>query len=205
MTIQRKGTSQFPIDPPERDYTPHTVQRPVDPSTGERPPASTFNVPKTQEGYQQLPMFMTADDLQQSITITGDGIAGTRDPETVLGIKSLNAQQKLGRGRGSGVYNAIKEEGVKNPVQLIHTDSDIMLGDGHHRTGSAIDQARSGVGANRFIPVIHTDRPEMKHAQGYSTPEIKDAIAEGHGYRDYSDEAFGSHFQFKRDQGVAGF
>lgn len=208
--IKPHGASQFPIDPPERDYTPHTVQRSVDPATGERPPPNTFNVPDVAEGYQQLPMFMTADDMEQSITITADQMAGTRTPREVLGIKSLNAQQRLGRGRGSGVYDSVAAHGVGHPVQLIHTDSDIMMGDGHHRVSSAIDQMKRGqpLGlqqgdpGERFIPVIHTDRPDMSRWPGYETADIRDAIGEAHQFRNYSDNAFVQHHQFKDAQGT---
>jgi hypothetical protein len=167
-----EGASQFPLDPPDRAYTAN-------------------------QGVQ-LPMFMTAQDMRDSITIAGDEMAGTRSPREVLGLKSFEAQ--MGQGRGGGVYDSIKEEGVGHPVQLIHTDSDIMMGDGHHRVGSAIDQMKSGIGGDRYMPVIHTDRPDMKPVPGYDTPDIKEAIGDAHNYRNYSDTAWLQHQQFKARQ-----
>jgi hypothetical protein len=103
----------------------------------------------------QLPMFMPAQELRDSLTATAD--LPFNSVEEVFDIKLTDSMRPRQEGQhGSGVFSSVQEKGVLNPVQLIHGDNDLMMGQGHHRAAAADFDA----GLNKkdqFLPVVHTD------------------------------------------------
>jgi hypothetical protein len=125
----------------------------------------------------QLPMFMHAQELRDSVTTTAD--MPVRSVDDVMEFKVTNALAPRVRGNhGSGVYESVQKEGVKSPVQLAHGDEDIMLGQGHHRVAAISDQADQGKATNPWVPVVHTDaRSGTKHMDqddsGYGIRDVE--------------------------------
>jgi hypothetical protein len=120
--------------------------------------------------HLQLKMFMTADELVDSLTMTSD--MPTRSVDHVLDFKAAeaksgskdNALRSTRRGETS-LYDSIKKDGVRHPVQLIHTDENLVLGQGHHRVAVAHELSYQD-GKDRFIPVVHTDATSGSGLEG---------------------------------------
>ena len=109
-----------------------------------------------QTGDVQLPMFMRATDLRESITATVD--QSYDDPDTVM--ESKLDQSRRVRGHGAGVLKSVAERGVINPVQIIHAEhGNIMMGQGGHRVAAA-DHIMRTTGKDVWVPVVHTDARE---------------------------------------------
>jgi hypothetical protein len=70
--------------------------------------------------------------------------------EATLARKLKGAKE--GNWAGSeGLYDSIKEHGVKEPVDIIHhPEKGMMLGEGHHRVAAAMD-----INPKMKIPVRH--------------------------------------------------
>lgn len=103
----------------------------------------------------QLPMFMPAQELRDSLTSTADMPASSVDE--VFDIKLTDSMRARQDGQhGSGVFSSVQEKGVLNPVQLIHGDNDLMMGQGHHRAAAADFDAGLN-NRDQFVPVVHTD------------------------------------------------
>lgn len=103
----------------------------------------------------QLPMFMPAQELRDSLTATAD--MPVRSVEEVFDIKLTDSMRKREEGaHGSGVFTSVQEKGVLNPVQMIHGDNDLMMGQGHHRAAAADFDAGLN-DKDQFVPVVHTD------------------------------------------------
>jgi hypothetical protein len=103
----------------------------------------------------QLPMFMPAQELRDSLTATAD--MPNLPVDDVLDLKLTDSMRPKAAGaHGSGVFASVQEKGVLSPVQMIHGDNDLMLGQGHHRVAAADFDA----GLNKkdqYVPVVHTD------------------------------------------------
>lgn len=128
----------------------------------------------------QLPMFMGATDLQNTITKSYDtarlydtgethenGMPKGRDeslPE-LWDRKAEESRAPLGTGDpGAGVYDSMSKSGYRGkvgiPVGGIGTDGPKLVADGHHRvaSGAAIEKE---TGKNVWIPLDHLDHREM--------------------------------------------
>jgi hypothetical protein len=115
-----------------------------------------------QTGPMQLPMFMRASDLADSLTGTLD--RSYLAPDEVMEQKLSQSTRSLGMGHGSGVHESVAREGVLNPVQLVHgMNQSLLLGQGHHRTAAAENIERRG-GGDKWVPLIHTDAREHTDA-----------------------------------------
>jgi hypothetical protein len=121
-----------------------------------KPKGSQFSLnPDAMGKPTQLPMFMPASDLRDSITATAD--MPNYSVDEVMDIKLTDSMRMRQEGQhGSGVYSSVEKQGVLNPVQLIHGDNDIMLGQGHHRAAAA-DFESSLSKRPQWLPVVHTD------------------------------------------------
>lgn len=97
--------------------------------------------------------FMTAKQLRgmrfKDVEISiGRGRVGTRQNIT----KSVMAQ-KLRQSKKSGLYDSIKESGVKDPVTILKDPSGTTtVQDGHHRIASAMS-----IYPSMKIPVKHEE------------------------------------------------
>lgn len=113
-------------------------------------------------GTQQLPMFMTGEDLHNSITRSTDGI----NLAEVWDRKLAEAKRPFDTGdHGAGVYESVQKEGVKNPISLLHREGHIEQYEGHHRTISAYS-----ADANRLVPVVHSNHFDSYHKFEQATP-----------------------------------
>ena len=163
--------------------------------------AATHHLNAEQTGHIQLPMFMRATDLRESITGTID--RSFEDPDEVMESK-LTASKRTTGGHGSGVHKSIKERGVINPVQLVHAEhGNLMMGQGGHRAAAADDIMRT-TGKDVWVPVVHTDAREgsANPVNTYSEPEAKrEAIAD---YRRWSQDtpAFGQDIHWLEGRGA---
>lgn len=92
----------------------------------------------------QLPMFMQARDLMDSLTRTVD-----YEGDSVEQVMTFKNSDHVGTGP---LRESIRSKGVQVPVQIIHDDNDITMGQGHHRAAIA-----DAVAPDSFVPVIHTD------------------------------------------------
>jgi hypothetical protein len=94
--------------------------------------------------FEQLPMFMTAGELQKHEL--GDLIFHEGGPRSLLNKKYKQAQS-------SGLASKIEKSGVQEPVHLYHNvDRTKTLIDGHHRLAVALR-----MGKNTLLPVEHHD------------------------------------------------
>lgn len=108
-----------------------------------------------QVGPMQLPMFMRARDLADSLTGTLD--KSEYSVEEVMEHKLRASKGRMGHGHGTGVYDSVAREGVLNPVQMVHgMNNSLLMGQGHHRVAAAEDIERQ-TGKDKWVPVVHTD------------------------------------------------
>jgi hypothetical protein len=146
-----------------------------------------FSVLPTQgnhDGPVQLPMFMRGTDLKNSLTMTGDN--STHGVERVFNMKaqeatggsehnshSMMSRAQLNSGERS-LKRSIGAEGVKDPVQMIHTNNNNVMGDGHHRAAAAaaIEDEGQWQGKESWVPVTHTDARSGTKFEGADTPNI---------------------------------
>jgi hypothetical protein len=111
-----------------------------------------------QVGPMQLPMFMRARDLADSLTGTLD--KSDYPVKEVMHYKLQASKGRIGHGHGTGVYDAVAREGVLNAVQLVHgMNQSLLMGQGHHREAAAEDIERQ-TGRDVWVPVVHTDARE---------------------------------------------
>jgi hypothetical protein len=102
--------------------------------------------------WQQLDMFRPAKDLRLK-TVLGDVESekiwdyGKTAPDV---IEKQVMDQKLEESKTTGLYDSIKEKGVKNPVYLGRSNTKSIMSDGHHRVAAAYD-----IDPNMLIPVEH--------------------------------------------------
>jgi hypothetical protein len=110
-----------------------------------------------QTGPMQLPMFMRATDLRESLTGTLD--TPYEHPDEVMKRK-LGESKRSGSSHGAGVHSSVSKQGVLNPVQLVHgVKGGLLSGQGHHRIAAAADIAQSS-GRDMWVPLVHTDARE---------------------------------------------
>lgn len=161
--------------------------------------SSQFSVLPTQadhDGPVQLPMFMAANDLVDSLTITADNPSVGKD--MVMDIKlheaktgGVNNAHRIARHGEPTLHDKIGEEGVKDPVQMIHTDKNTMMGMGHHRVASAEEHSVTS-GSPQFVPVVHTDARSGTKFEG----------ADSMGTADARRDAVGDHREFEKNTGL---
>ena len=142
-----------------------------------------------QVGPLQLPMFMRAHDLVDSLTGTLD--SSYDHPDDVMDRKLAKSKEPYEEGsHGSGVYSSVKAEGVKTPVQLVHGEGgSLMMGHGHHRVAAAAGVATESKGhRDMWVPVVHTDAREGSSlpVNAYSSAETKREV--GKDYRRWSED-----------------
>ena len=162
--------------------------------------SSQFSVLPTQadhDGPVQLPMFMAANDLVDSITYTADFPSSGKD--AVMDIKlheakrgTVNNAHRGARPGEPNFHDSVGAEGVKEPVQMIHTDNNNMLGQGHHRVASASEHSVTS-GSPHFVPVVHTDARSGTNLKG------ADSLADD-GRR--ARAALADHQEFEKNTGV---
>jgi hypothetical protein len=164
--MKRKG-DQFSVLPPQADHA----------------------------GPVQLPMFMEANNLLDSLTLTADNPSMSKD--MVMDIKlheaksgGANSAHLTQRPGEPNFHDSVGAEGVKEPVQVIHTDNNIMMGQGHHRVASASEHSAM-TGSPQFVPVVHTDARSGTKFEGADSMHTG-----GPGY------ALGDHKEFEKNTGL---
>ena len=116
--------------------------------------------------WEQLPMFMKAGEIKAKVNTYADPGGGDMDRlwhnklyEAKTGA-IRNARYLPTRARkGASLYDSIKREGVRKPVELIrnfdsgpYNREGYQLGEGHHRVADAAD-----INPNMLIPVEHDE------------------------------------------------
>lgn len=119
----------------------------------------------------QLKMFMTGREITDMLEGTIDSPHLSVDE--VMDYSLTESKKKLGTGHGSGVHASVKKEGVRNPVQLVHTDWGVLMGHGKHRVAAAEDIDYQS-GKQRYIPVIHTEAGKGSPIEMTQPPIIGD-------------------------------
>ena len=110
--------------------------------------------------WEQLPMFMKAGEVKEKINYSPDP---HRDIEHLWDYNLHEAKTGAIRNarylptrarKGASLYDSIKREGVKKPVELIpnpsYKKSGVHLAEGHHRVAAAAD-----INPDMLIPVQH--------------------------------------------------
>jgi hypothetical protein len=116
--------------------------------------------------WEQLPMFMKAGEIKAKVNTSAD--PGGSDMDRLWHNKLYesktgairNARYLPTRARkGATLYDSIKREGVRKPVELQRNTRDTKfskkgysLSEGHHRVAAAAD-----IDPNMLIPVEHGD------------------------------------------------
>jgi len=116
--------------------------------------------------WEQLPMFMRAGEIKSKVNTSAD--PGGGDMEHLWNYKLREAKTGAIRNaryqptrvrKGASLYDSIKREGVKKPVELIRNfDSSVFhpkgyqLNEGHHRVAAAAD-----IDPNMLVPVEHDE------------------------------------------------
>jgi len=133
----------------------------------------------------QLPMFMRARDLADSLTGTLD--RSEYSPEEVLESKLDQSLHPMGSPHGSGVHDSVARQGVINPVQLVHgMGRSLLMGQGHHRTAAAAD-IEHATGQDKWVPIIHTDAREGSKAPVDIYSDVHEKRGAIHDYRQWSE------------------
>jgi chorismate synthase len=123
-------------------------------------------VNRSEGQWEQLPMFMRAGEIKSKVNASAD--PGGGDMEHLWKYKLREAKTGAIRNaryqptrvrKGASLYDSIKREGVKKPVELIRNFDSIsfrpagyQLGDGHHRVAAAAD-----IDPNMLVPVEHDE------------------------------------------------
>lgn len=106
--------------------------------------------PQQFEG-EQLPMFMTARDIHRTIT-PGD-MGGFDKPAQMWADKLAESKvDNADDGTDRTIWQSVKDEGVRSPVDIAHRPSGPMLWDGHHRVVSALN-----TDPDQYVPVLHEE------------------------------------------------
>jgi hypothetical protein len=164
--------------------------------------AAIDHINADQHKNYQLPMFVRATDLVDSLTATADSSYDA--PEEVMQEKLKASHRRT--GRGAGVYDSVRKEGVLNPVQVIHAmHGNVMMGQGHHRVAAADDISRE-TGKDMWVPVVHTVADETSDIplSIYSSTSEKRAVIADHRRAIEDTPAFGHDIMWRheRPQGI---
>lgn len=140
--------------------------------------------------FQQLKMFMTGNEIKQSITGSVD--APDADDDNDNDVMAEMWDQKVDESHyrradprddvhGQSLYDNVDEEGARMPVTMFHPRSymystgSMIHGDGHHRTAISAD-VEDRTGRQIYIPVLHdahdpmyTSAGNLEYRQGQST------------------------------------
>jgi hypothetical protein len=132
--------------------------------------------------FQQLPMFMTARDIDRQY----DPNEGDRNVDESTGWvettdelwdrKAQEAKQDAsGVGDGLSVHDSVLRHGVKSPVWLYHDERSIQgdlptVGNGHHRVAVLLHND-----PDRLMPVLHGTHffGELEKRSPKKTPDGK--------------------------------
>lgn len=113
--------------------------------------------------FQQLPMFMEAQELRNSPSITHGDAMFYKDKDAMWRRKLDQANQPerhydpdtpmdFTKTRPS-LRESVGQGGVREPVQLRHgTDRGTVMFEGHHRTAAAYDH-----NPRSLVPVLHDE------------------------------------------------
>lgn len=162
--------------------------------------SSQFSVLPTQadhDGPVQLPMFMAANDLVDSITFTADNPSSGKDAVMDMKLQEaktggVNSAHRTARHGEPNFHDSVGAEGVKEPVQMIHTDNNTMMGQGHHRVASASEHSALS-GSPQFVPVVHTDARSGTKFEGADSFADDGSAARA---------ALGDHREFEKNTGL---
>ena len=118
----------------------------------------------------QLRLFAPASEIVQSLyrgdmgslegefyTSHGNQPTAKEHRDTMISMmnaKKTEAEQPRGSGLGSGVYDAIADEGFKGHIQVDVSKNRPMLWEGHHRLGAAHDLGEQFVGLDYVTPSV---------------------------------------------------
>lgn len=92
---------------------------------------------------EQLRMFMSAREIHRDFT-PGDRVGGGYGPKADARIWN----KKLQEAKDVGLDTSVRQYGVQEPVDLVHSDRAVL--DGHHRVAAAVH-----TGADQLVPVLH--------------------------------------------------
>ena len=97
---------------------------------------------------------------------TGSIPTGQARPESVWQSKLWESKRPFGQGHGSGLWESIKAEGVRDPVELGHQPGGLprRIMEGHHRVAAAAD-------INPAMEVPVTNRPYGIYGQRVALPD----------------------------------
>lgn len=116
--------------------------------------------------FQQLKMFMTGNEIKQ--TITGSVDASNNDEDTMSEMWDQKVEESHDRRvnagddrHGQSLYDSVEDEGAHTPVTLYTPRFNSTIhGDGHHRTAISADvEDRSG--RQVYLPVLHDEHDPM--------------------------------------------
>jgi len=110
-----------------------------------------LNAPHLGQQWQQLPMFMTAQEIMSSRRpALGERgkVYPQGQPSRVETDTDMMARKTadLDKPDYEGLRESVVTEGVKNPIHLTDTD----IGEGHHRLAALMEQD-----PGRYVPVMH--------------------------------------------------
>lgn len=145
--------------------------------------------------FEQLKMFMSANEISPVGSVDSpvsiDLTRSRSERLTSFGhlLSRKEAESRTDHHRG-GLHDSIMSEGVKAPVQVIHSDQGSVLGHGNHRFATMAAHK-----PDDLMPVMHTEGDPTGKARGdkkavevwdslnnYS--EAMDLVAEGLGVGD---------------------
>lgn len=136
---------------------------------------------------EQLAMFMPAGTLR-----TYDSVDRQADKQTIneLWTKKLRESKKPGDphtldmtvGHGAGVYDSVKAEGVKTPVNVSYRKERgariPTMGNGNHRVAAQAD-----INPDALVPVLHHDNLSDATKGGYEPATKRAESAKGEAKR----------------------
>jgi hypothetical protein len=131
--------------------------------------------------FEQLKMFMAPSEIDPSSSI---------DAEQGEYIEDV-MEEKLEEAKNSGLYDDIRQKGVKTPIQVIHDPhtGEIMLGHGNHRFAVAQDLENQGK-SDVLLPVVHSIARYEKYYED-DDPGYFDALRTVKDYDNYMNRNFG--------------
>jgi hypothetical protein len=98
---------------------------------------------------EQLKMFMSPREIRED----GYGLPEAGDEyryQRKLGRANDPALEQVPGDRGGTLYDSVGKDGVKLPLRLVTSESERVLGNGHHRFVSQEQQD-----PDRLMPVLH--------------------------------------------------
>jgi hypothetical protein len=121
--------------------------------------------------WEQLPMYMKAGEIKSIVNTSADPGGRYMDHLWDYKLKEAktgairNARYRPTRARkGASLYDSIKREGVRKPVELIrnfdasrYSPAGYQLSEGHHRVAAAAD-----IDPNMLVPVKHDEWRKKK-------------------------------------------